>query len=1409
MNRVLVDRVVMPWLALMGDWSLRWGVVLAVLLTWLAVRPPRRAAARHAACIAALVAGLLLPLSPRWGAGLVPSTAGARAVDLPARPPAASQPAIGRMPVHAAPPRLAQAAPVSRLDDPAPPVPEPAAQVSAFLDPRRAAALGAAAVWVSVIALLLLRFAGGQVMVRRLRRNAVSLDGGACVLLHECCAALGLARFVVLATHRAVVSPIATGGGRPMVLVPPDWETWPESDRRACLLHELAHLARRDDWMKLFQELVAIPFFYHPLVRWLLLRLDRERELLCDETVVASGIDRVAYARLLLRLAGGSGRVRWSALSAAGGGLPFLERRTAATRITRLLGDDLPHLPERSNIARGRVLAGLVLVSALGLGGVRIQTVGADDRPATQAKPVLVANPPAEPEARLVEGRILDPAGEPVGGAVVVAGLDDTAEPDTQVLHTDANGRFTWLLPEGDVTGYFVAFKEGLAPAIVMSHFRREHGGDNVERKLQPLAPFSAQLVDEQGRGVAAARVRVEMFATASYTANSHGGSLMTGYQYIRHAVLRGSPLERLFETTTGPDGSFTLNACGPEWWLKFDVTTDDGKRFRVRADGKPHGQIIASMSDSGFVAAPSGAPAKLVAVPSARVSGRVVTQVPGVSVAGLTASYQPSRERGDPRMPANFGARVQTDASGHFGFESLAVGTINVFVHGDGENDTWTYRAGQDVALAAGKTSEVVIELIRGVEVEGSVVAQGTRTPVENARVGVYGPFRPRSGPMTTGAVTDESGHFRYRLPAGETYFYMMNPPSGYTTLPNGGSTRTVTIPEDAARFEVPPITLAGALSVHGRVLDAGGVPVVGATVVGICQGGRCTPLPGSQAHTFGDGSFWLPTGWNNTVAAGQVAHLLIRLRDGTEHEAAALPAADGTVNVKLALLQRRPEPAPTPRARKPVEVEGPKTVAPDEIAGVVVDAEGRPIAGASVEPSYWVPNHPAATSDAEGRFRVARLGAGYSYGVRVRREGYAIREYPSRPTGEAGWVIVLENGTYFEGRVSTPDGAPVADALVRVDGGAVVGRGSRTTESLTETRTDARGRYRMYVLPGQYDFAIRATGVGVAGLGGEPIGTDQHRTLDFRLTRGNDFVVRVVDTATGKGVESVKLAHWLRPEIAGTSDAAGTIRIRDVPPGRYPRFEVEAKGYVRWWSDDCLSEWARYQKASRHGFQRNFDGLDFEIRPNMGPVTVQLERGATVRGRVTDPDGKPVAGATVAPALTGTGNSLTGDTRFSAHTDEIGRFEVVLPASGDRAYNLVAHDGTHRQWRTWANGVSATMRTTPGQVIENFELRLTRPATVTGRVVDAEGRPVAGCDVRASAGDRMENRYYDPTTTTGDDGAFTLRFIRPGEQFIQASPFWLDATRAPDGTTRAVVLKAGETMTGVELFGRIDRGR
>ncbi|MFI5455562.1 MAG: carboxypeptidase regulatory-like domain-containing protein [Isosphaerales bacterium] len=1397
----LTDLWVVPWLAFLADWSVRWGLVLAALSLWFALRPPRRAATRHLLCAVALAAGMLLPIVPRWRIATVswPSRgAGVAAQRVTPPPYGRAEPLTTDISTEhdardAARTSVVVARPVSGEPDV---VGSRDRLGQVVLGSWRLAVLGLGALWVTAVIVLAARLLGGRLLLAKLRAHAVPGGEASDRLLDECRRALRLSRPVALAAHPAVASPVAIGGRRALVLVPPDWDGWPESHRRDCLLHELTHLARYDDWAKLVQELVRVPFFFHPLVRWLLNRLDRERELLCDEAVVALGADPLGYARLLLSLARRPGRLLPAATVLRPGWLPFFERGTVAVRNKRLLEDDMTRSLSPPSVRRPFALGTVAFAAALGIGGLHIRAVEPqakkDDRPTHPA----VKAEPAAATARNIEGVILDPDGKPAAGAVVVAGFYGSGKPNHQVLTTGKDGRFTWPIPEGPVSVYFVAHKEGLAPAIWASWLPVEKRGDHVERKLGKQEPFSAMLIDDARRPVARARVRIEMFGHSSASSRDGSGrsTISTSFSHVRREVVSGSPLEGLFETTTDGNGSFTLRASRPDTWLKLGVSAAGGGQMRVRAEKEAQGRVRSIMADLGFVAAPPGEPTRLVAFPAARLAGRVATTISSVSVAGLKVSFQPSHPPGRNRYRENLGAEtVLTGEDGQFVIDGLSEGTVNVFVHGTGEGETWTYRAAQDVALKPGETVEVVFELIRGVDVEGKVLVYGAGTPLEGAQVGVYGPYRPRTGAMTQGAKTDAQGRYHYRLPPGETYLYVMGPPAGYTRLAENVSSRTVTIPDGVARYEVPPLEVAAAVTVRGRVLDSTGSPVVGATVVGVCKGSVCVPLPGSETLTDAQGAFRLPTGWNNTVPIGQAATLLIRLRDGAEHEAVAVPAGDGAVTIKLAIV-----------GAKPSGVDSPRQVAPDELAGVVVDTQRKPIEGVEAHAWHWVPGHVTRT-DRDGRFRFAKMTKDDKVEVRFRKDGYETQFHLDKVVGRPGWVVVLGNTTFFEGRVLAPDGSPGAGASIRADSGPRRASGFRLSECYTETRSGKDGRYRLYVEPGQYDIEIRSPGVGVARLPKEAIAADQVRERDIRLAPGIRFVARTVDSETGKPVAGVVLSHWQKPGIEGTSDAVGRIEVRDVPPGKYPRFHVKADGYTRWWSDACLSEWSRYQKDARHGFQRNFDGLDFEVAQGMDVVTITLERGATVRGRVIDPDGKPVAGATVAPALTGTGNSLTGDTRFSVETDAEGKFTMLLPASGDREYNLVAHDGKYGQWRTWANGVLLPFRSKPREEISDVTLRLTRPATVRGRVTDAQGKPVAGREVRASAADRRENRYYDPTTKTRDDGTYELKYVRPGEQFIQVAPFWLDAAQSPEGSSQTLSLAPGKSRDGVDF--RIQR--
>jgi protocatechuate 3,4-dioxygenase beta subunit/beta-lactamase regulating signal transducer with metallopeptidase domain len=486
------------------------------------------------------------------------------------------------------------------------------------------------------------------------------------------------------------------------------------------------------------------------------------------------------------------------------------------------------------------------------------------------------------------------------------------------------------------------------------------------------------------------------------------------------------------------------------------------------------------------------------------------------------------------------------------------------------------------------------------------------------------------------------------------------------------------------------------------------------------------------------------------------------------------------------------------------------PPSVQPTELAGTVVDADGKPLAGVTVDVWTWYPGN-ETKSDETGHFRLKGFEPREQVEVEFRKENYCPRLFVSVPAGTADWDVRMDNDTYFEGRMSDSDGKAVVGAVIRAEHGPFRNPGVVIDEVATETTTDNDGHYRLYVMPDTYDIKIRVPGRGVARYQHQSIGAGGKRQLDLQLDRGITLRANVIDSLTGDPVQGITLWKWNAKGIEGTSNADGLLEIPSMFPGKF-EFSVTAAGqdrhrssvagnYARWWSEKAVQTHQRSAEIDGHGFQRNFDDLEFDISADAEPVTIFVEPCVTIAGRVVDPDGKPVAGATVAPAKTGSGNSLTGDTRFSYETRKDGTFEMKLPASGLSQYNLIAHDGKYEQWRKWANGAGAPFTTKPGDHINNVELRLTRPATVRGIVKTTDGKPAVGIDVRATDVNNRDNRYYHPTTKTDKQGRFELKFVSPGKHFIQSAPFWLQSDQAPGRTSALVELKDGETKEDVSI--------
>ena len=98
------------------------------------------------------------------------------------------------------------------------------------------------------------------------------------------------------------VMPMAWGVRRSFVLVPNTICDWPASQRRAMLLHELGHIARRDPAWQLIVELVRALYWFNPLVWFAIRRLQFERECACDDLVLHCGVPPQDYARQLLEV---------------------------------------------------------------------------------------------------------------------------------------------------------------------------------------------------------------------------------------------------------------------------------------------------------------------------------------------------------------------------------------------------------------------------------------------------------------------------------------------------------------------------------------------------------------------------------------------------------------------------------------------------------------------------------------------------------------------------------------------------------------------------------------------------------------------------------------------------------------------------------------------------------------------------------------------------------------------------------------------------------------------------------------------------------------------------------------------------------------------------------------------------
>jgi uncharacterized protein (TIGR03435 family) len=104
-------------------------------------------------------------------------------------------------------------------------------------------------------------------------------------------------------------SPMAVGFLKPAVILPESLlSELDPAELDHVLLHESAHLARFDDWTNLAARILTAALALHPVALWILRQIEREREIACDEWVVARTGRAHDYAASLARMC----ERRWS-----------------------------------------------------------------------------------------------------------------------------------------------------------------------------------------------------------------------------------------------------------------------------------------------------------------------------------------------------------------------------------------------------------------------------------------------------------------------------------------------------------------------------------------------------------------------------------------------------------------------------------------------------------------------------------------------------------------------------------------------------------------------------------------------------------------------------------------------------------------------------------------------------------------------------------------------------------------------------------------------------------------------------------------------------------------------------------------------------------------------------------------
>jgi protocatechuate 3,4-dioxygenase beta subunit len=371
---------------------------------------------------------------------------------------------------------------------------------------------------------------------------------------------------------------------------------------------------------------------------------------------------------------------------------------------------------------------------------------------------------------------------------------------------------------------------------------------------------------------------------------------------------------------------------------------------------------------------------------------------------------------------------------------------------------------------------------------------------------------------------------------------------------------------------------------------------------------------------------------------------------------------------------------------------------------------------------------------------------------------------------------------------------GRPLAG--VGVNGSAVGG----WWEDSVHATTDGQGRYRLVGLPKvpQREVRFFAADLGASYLNASYVVADvpgvQPITFDAGLVRGVVITGRITDKVTGRPIKDAGISYH---PLAGNSffnkmpgnnsdrfsrnacntDADGRYRLVVLPGLGLMTAQVNVRGdmisnYGQVRLDPNDRPRANLRQVDRMGeaFTAADGHIEFlmnqsayrVIEPAAGTATLtcdlQFDPGRSLSGTIVDPDGKPLAGCT-AVGLTATYDHATTlpTAAFTA---------IALDPERPRTVAFL-----HKERKLAAVVALAGSEATPPTI------KLEPCGSVAGRVLDADGRPIAGAQAligyytmrlgTLAIGVPLGVHSFGPTAETDRDGRFRIDGVIAGQAF------------------------------------------